>query len=530
MRMIEPFKQCFDSTLDDETKVWLLEQMKLDDVTQDDLLACVEYVHTQQQLHFLCSDAIDVVWTGGSWLSRINTSTLTSIVLASMWHTVTKHGNNASSWRFWSFDLLQNLGYPIPESNNELQHAHDEHGLVFQYAKKFYPVFRHAGKARTLYWKPTIFNLLWPVLNPSSCSYQLIGCSFEKHLQTIAEVCKRLWRKRVAVVRWSDGLDEVTLTWSTTVSLLSDWKIEDFEVTPGDFGCTACGFADIAGGDADTNSRLALEVLQWTCTSRHLDLVCVNTAMALYVLGVISRNELATWYEMVKKHIVWWWVKLPIARFLRGWSTSAVRCNSNILQNKKLFKACGIRWIIDASVISKHVDMIWINCVSSSRRYVPEPLLPALLEQVSDEVLTIALFQDSDLEEVLRIATTYWFDGVQLHGNEAPEDCQRCIDQGLLVIKALPYDQIDEINEYGMVSCFIIDAKQWWSGISYDYTKVSLLEKVPFLIAGWVSCENTATIMRECPTCLWVDVASWIESDGSIDYNNIIAIRNALKD
>jgi anthranilate phosphoribosyltransferase len=487
-------------------------------------------VHTQQQLHFLCPDAIDIVGTGGSWLPRINTSTLTSIILASMWHTVTKHGNNASSWRFGSFDLLQNLGYPIPESAAQLQQAHDEHGLVFQYAKKFYPVFRYAWKARTQYWKPTIFNLLGPLLNPSSCAYQLIGCSFEQHLQTIAEVCQQLWRKRVAVVRWSDGLDEVTLTWPTTVFLLNNWQIEEFEVTPEDFWCTVCDFTKIAGGNGDTNSRLAIEILQWTCTSRHLDLVCVNVVMSLYVLGVIERDEFARWYNMVKEHIVWWWVKLPIGKLLRGWLPASILCNSKILQHKRLFKACGIRGNIDDEVLSKCVDMIGINCVPSSKRYVLESSLPTILEQVPDEILTIALFQDTILEEVLRIATMYWFDGVQLHGSETLEDCERCVNQGLLVIKALPYDQIDRIDEYSMVSCFIIDAKQWGSGISYEYSQLSWLQWVPFLIAGWVSHENTARIMHDCPNCLWVDVASWIESDGSIDYDKITAIRNALEE
>jgi anthranilate phosphoribosyltransferase len=64
--MIELFKQCFDSTLDDTTKIKLLNLMRLEEVSHSDLLECVEYVHTQQQLHFLCPDAIDIVGTGGS--------------------------------------------------------------------------------------------------------------------------------------------------------------------------------------------------------------------------------------------------------------------------------------------------------------------------------------------------------------------------------------------------------------------------------------------------------------------------------
>jgi anthranilate phosphoribosyltransferase len=61
----------------------------------------------KQTIKLSISDAIDICGTGGSWLDRINTSTLTAILLAKKyWKKIAKHWNKASSGRFGSFDLL----------------------------------------------------------------------------------------------------------------------------------------------------------------------------------------------------------------------------------------------------------------------------------------------------------------------------------------------------------------------------------------------------------------------------------------
>jgi anthranilate phosphoribosyltransferase len=60
------------------------------------------------------------------------------------------------------------------------------------YAKKFYPFFRHFAEVRKRYAKPTIFNILGPLLNPANTDYQIIGCSFEDKMGLIIETCKIL--------------------------------------------------------------------------------------------------------------------------------------------------------------------------------------------------------------------------------------------------------------------------------------------------------------------------------------------------
>jgi anthranilate phosphoribosyltransferase len=71
-----------------------------------------------------------------------------------------KHGNNASSGRFGSFDLLQLMNYPIPYTKEDIHYALQDKHLAFLYAKALYPVFKYANIARKKFGKPTVFNLL----------------------------------------------------------------------------------------------------------------------------------------------------------------------------------------------------------------------------------------------------------------------------------------------------------------------------------------------------------------------------------
>jgi anthranilate phosphoribosyltransferase len=76
--------------------------------------------------------------------------------------------------------------------------------IVFLYAKVFYPFFKYFASARKEYAKPTVFNILGPLLNPANTNYQMIGCSFEEKIPLIVETLKILGKKKAIVVRGED--------------------------------------------------------------------------------------------------------------------------------------------------------------------------------------------------------------------------------------------------------------------------------------------------------------------------------------
>lgn len=244
-------------------------------------------------------DAIDVCGTGGSLLPRINTSTVVAFILASLGVKVAKHGNRASCGRFGSFDLLDALGVEINLNNEAQKFLFQRSGLAFLFARNHHPVMMNFAEARAKIGHPTIFNVLGPLLNPAQVKMQIIGTAFADKMELMAETCLLLGMEKVMIVRGNDGLDEVSLTGPTQIVELREGKIFDYELCPEDFGVNAVnGFSAIAGGDAKNNLVVARQLLRGEGLPAHVDLVCVNAALALVMTA--AAPDLKSGYLMAK--------------------------------------------------------------------------------------------------------------------------------------------------------------------------------------------------------------------------------------
>src|SRR5262249_21689764 len=102
-------------------------------VMQEDLHDAAE------SLRRIGENSLDCCGTGGSGMSRYNTSTTAAFVLAGGGVPVTKFGNRASSSNCGSFDLLESLGFPLELSSDRIVQAFEETGLALLYAPAFYP-------------------------------------------------------------------------------------------------------------------------------------------------------------------------------------------------------------------------------------------------------------------------------------------------------------------------------------------------------------------------------------------------------
>lgn len=242
--------------------------------------------HMAAKLHM--PGAIDICGTGGSGLQRINTSTIAAFILSELGLKIAKHGNKAASGRCGSFDLLEGLGIQIEKSPLELEQMFQKKGLAFIFARNFYPVMKFFAEARKVFGKPTIFNILGPLLNPAMPQIQIIGTSFKGQMRLIAEAAKLLGKKKVMIVRGCDGLDEATLTDKTDVVELRDGKIFEYTIGPEDFGLRKVSFENISGGDITANTKVALDILEGKCVDSHADLVFANCALALKLAGKVG--------------------------------------------------------------------------------------------------------------------------------------------------------------------------------------------------------------------------------------------------
>lgn len=254
-------------------------------VTPVELVFLARHLRQQASLGIICPGALDICGTGGSGLPRLNTSTLSAWLLAALGVPIAKHGNKAGSGRFGSFDLLAGLDINIEPSLERMSYVYWREQLLFMYARQFYPIMKKFAAARAELGRPSVFNLLGPLLSPADPEIQLIGVSDRSKMELLARAAQLLGRKRTLVVRGEDGLDEVTLTGPTEVVEAHRGRIKRYFIRPADFGVAPARAQDILVGATEKNINLATTILRGRAQSRHRDLVLVNAALALYLAG-----------------------------------------------------------------------------------------------------------------------------------------------------------------------------------------------------------------------------------------------------
>jgi anthranilate phosphoribosyltransferase len=241
---------------------------------------CIDDLHGGRPL-------LDTCGTGGDGLGTFNVSTATALVAAGAGVRVAKHGNRSISSRCGSADVLEALGVAIEFPLERIGECLETVGCVFLFAPQHHSSTRHVMSARRALKTKTVFNLLGPLTNPLGASVQLTGVFDHARTETMAEALAILGTRRAMVVAAWDGMDEISTTGPTRVSESRAGEITTRQISPEDFGVARAEAASIEGGDAVTNARTLIQVLEGAPGpyQPYRDVVLVNTAAALVVAG-----------------------------------------------------------------------------------------------------------------------------------------------------------------------------------------------------------------------------------------------------
>jgi len=224
---------------------------------------------------------LDTCGTGGDESQTFNVSTVAAFVAAGAGAAVAKHGNRSVSSKCGSADLLKALGVNIDVSEHTVSRCLDDLGIGFLFAPALHKAMQYAIGPRREIGIRTIFNILGPLTNPAKASHQLLGVYAYKLTEPIARALCKLGSKHALVVHGEDGLDEVTTTDTTQVSELKNGRIKNYEISPKHFGIRKAKPADLKGGDAAYNARLAMSILGGEKGPQY-DIVILNAGCAIY--------------------------------------------------------------------------------------------------------------------------------------------------------------------------------------------------------------------------------------------------------
>lgn len=245
----------------------------------DELSAFIDEMFLHSSRISIEERGVDVVGTGGDLANTINISTTAAIVAAAAGARVVKHGSRAATSLSGSADLLEELGVAISLTGPAIETTVRELGIGFCLAPVFHPAMRFAAPARTALGVPTVFNILGPLANPAKPQAIALGVANKKMHELMAQV---LAERGVDgfVFRGDDGLDEITLTTSTTLITIGSGKVAKSSINPKDFGIGYSPLSAMKGGDARENARITTAVLAGE-KGAHRDAVVLNAAAAI---------------------------------------------------------------------------------------------------------------------------------------------------------------------------------------------------------------------------------------------------------
>lgn len=229
-------------------------------------------------------DFADIVGTGGDNSNTINVSTTAALVGAACGVKVAKHGSRSVSSLSGASDLLNALGIDINADVNTLRTMLDQHNFCFLFAPNFHPAFVHVAPIRQAMKTRTIFNILGPLVNPAQPPLQILGVYTPDLLLPMANALRQIGVKHAFIVHGS-GLDEVALHGDTMVAELYNNEINQYTLSPADFGVKKSDLDDIKGGTPEHNCQITKDILSGQGTTAQMNVVAINTALLLKLFG-----------------------------------------------------------------------------------------------------------------------------------------------------------------------------------------------------------------------------------------------------
>ncbi len=279
---IEIFEDMLQGKLSDIQIASLLLAMKYRGETPDELSALASILNRhKRKFDTGGKTCIDSCGTGGDGKSTVNISTAVSIILASMEHSVVKHGNAAQSGKVGSADILTELGFDYTYEGSSAEDFFTRNNYIFLMAPRYHPALKKISGIRKELKVPTIFNFVGPLVNPADPDFQVIGINSRERLELYAETLLAMGKNNITVYSSRDGFDEVSSSDKTECITVKNNSLKHFTLDPSDFFPT---FAMPVVGDSSQARDYFISGISGT-DNNMVNLFAINTALALHTMN-----------------------------------------------------------------------------------------------------------------------------------------------------------------------------------------------------------------------------------------------------
>jgi phosphoribosylanthranilate isomerase len=178
-------------------------------------------------------------------------------------------------------------------------------------------------------------------------------------------------------------------------------------------------------------------------------------------------------------------------------------------------KICGITHPADArAAVDAGADAIGLNFVPTSRRYVDLDTARAIVAVTPGHIMTVGVFRNHPVAEILAITDGLGLSAAQLHGDEPPDVTHAVAASVATVIKVFAPDHpaIHTLVDEHAADIVMLDAPTPGGGVAFNWDLVgNLVTRHKVLLAGGLRPDNVADAVRLVRP--WgVDVATGVEA------------------
>lgn len=271
--------QILSGAADIETIKSFLIALRNKGETAEEVISLVEAMYQHAQLISIPDRCVDVVGTGGDGAQTINISTAAAIVTTAAGARTIKHGNRAATSKSGAADLLEAFGININLNATQVAECVRRIGIGFAFAPVFHPAMKNAAQARKELGVPTIFNILGPLANPARPVAVAIGVARADLFELVAQVLARRGCQGF-VFRGDDGLDELSISTTSSVYILNngEYRLERFD--PRELGIEPAPIEALKGGTAAENLDITKRVFAGE-KGAYRDAILLNAAAAI---------------------------------------------------------------------------------------------------------------------------------------------------------------------------------------------------------------------------------------------------------
>lgn len=241
------------------------------------------------KVDFSAYNTIDIVGTGGDGKDTFNISTLTSFIVAGTGQKVAKHGNYSVSSQSGSSDMLESFGYNFTNDEGILRAHLEKANICFLHAPKFHPAMKAVSATRKALALKTFFNMLGPLVNPSSPKNHLLG-TFNLEIARLYNYILQEEDINYGIIHALDGYDEISLTSGFKFFTKKGEQI----INPEDLGQKRIQQSEIFGGNSVADAaKIFKSILEGKGTEAQNNVVLTNAAFALTIVDETKSFETA---------------------------------------------------------------------------------------------------------------------------------------------------------------------------------------------------------------------------------------------